>query len=149
MTLWILDTDITSLLLTRHPIVSQRVIAAGQDVALSIITVQEIFNGWVSRINATDKPDELIHLYGRLERMITLCKKVPILGFDQTAVARLDRIISLNPNLGKKRVQKDMRIASIVLANNAILVTRNTRDFQPVPDLSIENWSIWPLILHP
>ena len=125
MTLWILDTDITSLLFTRHPIVSQRVIAAGQDVALSIITVQEIFNGWVSRINATDKPDELIYRYGRLERMIALFKKVPILGFDQTAVAQIDRIISINPNLGKKRVQKDMRIAAIVLANNAILVTRN------------------------
>ena len=142
MTLWILDTDITSLLFTRHPIVSQRVIAAGQDVALSIITVQEIFNGWVSRINATDKPDELIYRYGRLERMIALFKKVPILGFDQTAVAQIDRIISINPNLGKKRVQKDMRIAAIALANNAILVTRNTRDFQPVPDLAIENWSI-------
>ena len=142
MTLWILDTDITSLLLTRHPIVSQRVIAAGQDVALSIITVQEIFNGWVSRINATDKPDELIYLYGRLERMIALCKKVSILGFDQTAIVQLDRIISINPNLGKKRVQKDMRIAAIALANDAILVTRNTRDFQPVSDLAIENWSI-------
>ena len=142
MTLWILDTDITSLLLTRHPIVSQRVITAGQDVALSIITVQEIFNGWVSRINATDKPDELIYLYGRLERMITLCKKVPILGFDQTALVQLDRIIGINPNLGKKRIQKDMRIAAIALANNTILVTRNTRDFQPVPDLTIENWSI-------
>ena len=74
--------------------------------------------------------------------MIALFKKVPILGFDQTAVAQIDRIISINPNLGKKRVQKDMRIAAIALANNAILVTRNTRDFQPVPDLAIENWSI-------
>jgi len=142
MRLWILDTDITSLLLTRDPIVSQRVTTAGQDVALSVITVQEIFNGWVVRINSTSNPDELIYLYGRLERMIGLCKKVPILGFDQTAVKQLDRIISLNPNLSKKRVQKDMRIAAIALANNAILVTRNTRDFELVPHLRIENWSI-------
>jgi tRNA(fMet)-specific endonuclease VapC len=34
----------------------------------------------------------------------------------------------------------DLKIASIALANGATLLTRNTRDFQKVPGLQIENW---------
>lgn len=37
---------------------------------------------------------------------------------------------------------KDLRIASIVLANNATLLTRNNRDFSRVPDLRSEDWTI-------
>lgn len=32
-------------------------------------------------------------------------------------------------------------IASIVIANHAALITRNLRDFQQIPGLSIENWA--------
>jgi tRNA(fMet)-specific endonuclease VapC len=35
----------------------------------------------------------------------------------------------------------DLRIASIVLACDAILVTRNASDFRRVPGLRIENWA--------
>ncbi len=34
----------------------------------------------------------------------------------------------------------DLRIASIVIANGATLLTRNLKDFTRVPDLRVENW---------
>lgn len=34
----------------------------------------------------------------------------------------------------------DLLIASVALANNALLVTNNTRHFNKVPSLQIENW---------
>jgi len=34
----------------------------------------------------------------------------------------------------------DLKIASIALANDATLLTRNTSDFKRVPDLRIEDW---------
>jgi tRNA(fMet)-specific endonuclease VapC len=35
----------------------------------------------------------------------------------------------------------DLRIASIVLAREATLVSRNLRDFKRVPRLTVEDWS--------
>lgn len=49
MSLWILDTDHVSLLLGRHPQVTRRVAEVGADVAITVVTVQELFNGWVVR----------------------------------------------------------------------------------------------------
>jgi tRNA(fMet)-specific endonuclease VapC len=37
---------------------------------------------------------------------------------------------------------QDLRIAALVMANNGILVTRNRQDFERVPGLRFEDWSI-------
>ncbi|WP_414623214.1 type II toxin-antitoxin system VapC family toxin [Calothrix sp. CCY 0018] len=37
---------------------------------------------------------------------------------------------------------QDLRIASIVISNDGILVTRNQRDFSRVPDLQFEDWTV-------
>ncbi len=36
----------------------------------------------------------------------------------------------------------DLLIASICLANNLTLVTNNTRHFEKIPNLILENWSL-------
>lgn len=141
MTLWILDTDTTSLLLRRHPQVSQEVQSAGANVAISIVTAQELFNGWVVRINNAKSSEELIRLYDRFAGTIKLCQKITVLPFDQAAANRLECLLKSDPKLAKQQLQKDMRIAAIGLANNATIVTCNYRDFSLVPELSIVDWS--------
>ena len=45
--------------------------------------------------------------------------------------------------LRKQRIRigtMDLKIASIVLAYNATLLSRNLRDFQQVPGLRVEDW---------
>jgi predicted nucleic acid-binding protein len=48
----------------------------------------------------------------------------------------------LKPGRGKKKLRRgDLLIASIALAHDALLVTRNLRDFQGVSGLRVENWA--------
>jgi tRNA(fMet)-specific endonuclease VapC len=41
----------------------------------------------------------------------------------------------------KKMRRGDMLIASISLAHQALLVTRNVKDYKDVPGLRVENWA--------
>ncbi len=90
MSLWVLDTDHVSLLLERHPQVSRQVAEVGAEVAISIVTVQELFNGWVVRINAAHSVEDVVRLYGKLSRTITLFGRVRVLDFDQKQVKRFN-----------------------------------------------------------
>ena len=51
--MFILDTDHASLWLRGNPVVKARVAEYQDDICLTIVTVQELFNGWVSWLNTT------------------------------------------------------------------------------------------------
>lgn len=61
-----------------------------------------------------------------------------IVPFNAAALMKLNQL-QLIPGL-KKIGRSDLLIASIALARNAVLVTRNLRHFQQVPNLSVVNW---------
>jgi tRNA(fMet)-specific endonuclease VapC len=61
-----------------------------------------------------------------------------VVPFDDIAgehLARLKRVKAVR-NVGLA----DFLIACIALAQDATLVTRNTKDFQPIPNLKLTNW---------
>ncbi len=142
MSIWLLDTDTISFVLSNHPLVNQRLAMTGEDSVTSIITVHEVFNGWVGRINSSKTLHATISLYGKLSKALELFKDVKILDFDDQAAMQLTMLIENNPQLNKSKLQKDMRIAAIALANDAIVVTRNHRDFSQVPGLTIVDWTV-------
>lgn len=43
---------------------------------------------------------------------------------------------------------QDLRIVAIALSQNATVITRNKRDFERIPALNIEDWSL-PTSLNP
>jgi tRNA(fMet)-specific endonuclease VapC len=53
-------------------------------------------------------------------------------------VNRYLTLAGLRLNVGKM----DLRIAAITLENGATVVTRNTRDFSRVPNLTVVDWSV-------
>jgi tRNA(fMet)-specific endonuclease VapC len=67
-------------------------------------------------------------------------KIITILNFNRDAEVCYNNLRRNNHNLAKKRLEKDLRIASIALMQNAIVVTRNYKDFSQIPNLQLENW---------
>ncbi len=106
-----------------------------------VITFQESFNGWVTKINPARPNDDFVALYSRLERAIAYFKKADILSFNHAANQMFRQLLQQNPHLHKAHLEKDLRIAAIALTQNAIVVTRNLRDFSQVPGLPIVDWS--------
>ncbi len=64
--------------------------------------------------------------------------RVRLLDFDQPANAHYEALRRQKIRIGTQ----DLRIAAIVLAASAILVTRNRRDFSQVPGLEIKDWTV-------
>jgi len=60
------------------------------------------------------------------------------LPFDDKAVYHFQNLRYLQTRLGLR----DVRIASIALAVNGVLVTANVRHFRQVPGLAIEDWTV-------
>ena len=138
MSLYVLDTDTLQLLQDEHPMVVARVraVAVG-DRAISVVTVEEQLSGWYTQLRQAKRPERLAWAYRRLAATVRLLSRIQILDFDEAAIQRCEQLKKLKLKVGKL----DLRIAAIVLERNAILVTRNTRDFKQVPALRIEDWT--------
>lgn len=141
MTIWILDTDHVSHLLQGNKVVSSRVNRILPNLAITVVTVQEIFNGWIVKINSASPSPELVKIYTKLWTNLEFFKQVRILNFDTDAYNCYDHLLKENKQLNKKRLQKDLRIAAIAISVNAVMVTRNKRDFSLIPGLVIEDWT--------
>ncbi|RAM52672.1 MAG: type II toxin-antitoxin system VapC family toxin [Hapalosiphonaceae cyanobacterium JJU2] len=141
MSLYILDTDHVSLLLQGNQAVISKVAQVYPHLAITIVTVQEIFNGWVVKINDRAESANLVNLYTKLWTTQEYFKGVKILNFDTTAHTCYQDLLRENQQLNKKRLQKDLRIAAIALSTNAVMVTRNQKDFSQIPDLILEDWT--------
>jgi tRNA(fMet)-specific endonuclease VapC len=139
VSLYVLDTDVATLLRAKHPIVSQRVGShAPADIAITIITVEEQLTGWFAQMRRARKRNELARAYQQFTDAAAWLAGRRILSFTDPAIIRYDRLRKLRLNIGGY----DLRIAAITLEHGGILVTRNLRDFQRVPNLVVEDWSV-------
>lgn len=139
MSKYILDTDHISLILFNHPQVTEN--AAKHQIATSIVTVQELFNGWIGRINDPAQMNNLPVLYSKLSITLKYLQTVEVLDFTVEADECLKNLLRANPPLRKNRLQKDMRIAAIALSLDLTVATRNRKDFELVPNLKLVDWT--------
>ena len=140
--MYILDTDHVSLWLENHPGVTSKAAEFESDIVITIATVQELFNGWVGRLNDPVQANHQVRLYAKLSKVVAYLQAVVVLELDDAADQCFRRMLTDYPNLRKSRIQKDMRIAAIALFCNATVVTRNRRDFEQVPGLKFEDWTV-------
>ena len=142
---YLLDSDHISFFLRGDAVTQNRLREEIKVTGISIISVQEVFNGWVSLLNRSDNEINRIRSYENFYAAMMFFKSMPVLNYDNSASQIYRQLIQDNSELGKRRLEKDIRIASIALsldATIATIVTRNYRDFSLVPGLKIVDWSV-------
>ena len=135
----ILDTDHLSAMASERGAsveLLRRLAKAGQDIATTIISVEEQVRGWLARIGRAKTDDARVDAYAKFQRSVEDLGRGLILPFDGAAAREFRRLKSMK--LGVATM--DLRIAAIALANQTTLLTRNRRDFGRVPGLKVENW---------
>lgn len=134
----LLDTDILTLLTSGHPRVVERVGAAVEIVATTVITRIEILQGRFAFVLKASNGDELQRAQQRLLQAEQALSRLAVLPVDTATAGDFDRLRQ-NSKL-RKIGRADLLIASIALALDATVVTRNVRHFRQVPRLKVENW---------
>lgn len=134
----VLDTDILSLIQRRQQPYVQRLLAIPpENRAITVVSIEEQFRGWLALIRRAKSRAALIYVYTRLSETLMFLSQLNILLFDDQATEKMDDLQQQKLRIGTP----DLRIAAIVLSVDGILVTRNLTDFQQIPGLAIEDWS--------
>lgn len=129
---YLLDTD-TCIYITKHKPIN--VIKKFQQlqigaVAMSVVNYGELYYG-------SEKSMHSKKAHAALEALIGV---IPVLPLPQEAGKQYGRIRALLEKSGKLIGNNDLWIAAHCLTLDLTLVTNNTREFQRVPKLRIENW---------
>ena len=139
MSLFVLDTDTLVLFQQGHEAVCRRVLSHPmEELAISVITVEEQLSGWYTLLRRAKSTEQLARAYQRLADAVEVLSRFRILSFTATAIDRFEQL--KRQKLGVKHM--DLRIAAITLEHIGTLVTRNSRDFQLVPRLGVDDWSV-------
>jgi len=136
----LIDTDHLSVFTdqrdARHELLNSRLDNALEPIAFAIVSVEEILRGWLALIHRHRDVHRQIPAYARLGRFLNVLSDWDIVPFDEAAADFFAKLRRQRVRIGTM----DLKIASIALANGALLVTANHRDFSAVPGLHSENW---------
>lgn len=100
------------------------------DVFLSTITQAELYFG-VEKSKFKN---------ANLSSLNAFLSFFPVLNFDEKSAIEYAKIRTNLEKSGKIIGAMDMLIASIAISNDITLVTNNTKEFERVPNLRLENW---------
>ena len=132
--LFIFDTDVISNVLKRNPSPSllRRVagLASDEQFTTSITIGELVFGAFRSQ-----RPQ---YFLDKLKKLVI--PNIQILSFDEASAYIYGKLRAELETQGQTIAEPDLRIASIALNHDLILVTGNTKHFSRVPDLKIEDW---------
>jgi len=135
----LLDSDTLSHLWGNHERVVDRLDKCEDtEIGTTSVTKSEILRARCENLLKATSTADLLIAQQRFDRSEALLAELMILPFDEAAAKELDRLKAIKKL--KKIDHADLLIAAVALANRAVLVTRNLRDFQQVPKLTVENW---------
>lgn len=138
----VLDTDHVSLLEWdldgSAPLRERLADLAPEEAFTTIVSYEESMRGWMAYISRAKSIAQQIQGYERLRRHLENYRQIPMLDFGKDAGAEFQRLRRARIRIGTM----DLKIAAIALASGATLLSRNRIDFEKVPRLTVEDWTV-------
>ena len=139
MNVYLLDSDHLSLHQRGHEALSTFLLRIPpEQICISVISVEELLRGRLAQVNRGKEPDDRVRAYYWLSKTLDFLCGFKVLTYDSHADVHFQNLRSRKIRVGSR----DLKIAAIALSNQATLITRNHRDFDQIPSLAIEDWSI-------
>ena len=107
------------------------------EIFVSVISFHEQVLGWHNYLAKDHDPARLVQGYERFEQLVVAFAGYQIRSFDMAAA-------DIYADLRRSRVRvgaMDLKIASVAIASGFTLLTRNSVDFERVPNLMFEDWT--------
>lgn len=129
---FVLDTDsVTYHQLGRDAIIQRLGLLPANNVATTVVTMYKQLRGRLATINRNQSDQELQLAYQRLQLTQTYYCRIRLLPFTSASAILYRDLVKQKLRIGAE----DLKIAAIVLAHQATLVTSNRRHFDQVPGL--------------
>ena len=106
------------------------------EVATTAISVEEQMRGWLGLIRRYADVHSQVPAYDRLTRLFDFFAQWQILPFDEAAANQFTRLRRQGIRIGTM----DLKIAAIVVVRGGTLLSGNSRDFDQVPGVHVEDW---------
>ncbi len=127
---FLLDTDICSAHMRFPTKLAHRFIQYTDQLAISSVTLAELFAG--------------AYKHSQMNRLLTLItdllQEVRVIDFDSECAERFGQVRGRLLQQGISAPTTDLMIATAALVHNLTLVTHNTKDFQNIPDIRMDDW---------
>ena len=131
--MYLLDTNIISYWMRGDQSLMDKIKShSPSELSLSTITLAEIFYGIEK--SPTKKKE-------RRTKINRICSQLAIHPFDEPAAEKYGSIRAKLEREGLIISERDLQIASIAMANRLSIVTHNTKEFNRIKDLTVEDWA--------
>ncbi|MFB2894239.1 type II toxin-antitoxin system VapC family toxin [Aerosakkonemataceae cyanobacterium BLCC-F50] len=130
---YLLDTDTCIYWLRDRYLVREKVRQVGWDeISICVITVAELYFGAYNSNRVTEN----------LERAEFFIQELSVLPLTDAILRRFGELKAQFRRIGQPIADFDLMIASVALAESKILVTNNTRHYDRITELQLENWTL-------
>lgn len=114
--------------------------AAEPTIGTTIVNVEEQMRGWLAFIARHGQVRRQVSSYDELIALLGFVNRWTVLPFDHRAADKFEELRRNGVRIGAM----DLKIASIALVHDALLLSANLQHFRRAPGLKVENWLVEP-----
>lgn len=128
--MWHLDSDVVIAYLRGDRTVAAELVARLPEVGISSLVLAELMYG--ARVSARASEN--------LERLREFVRIVDVVNFGQASADQYSRLRLALRQKGRPTGEIDALVAAVALADRATLVTHNTKHYENIEELLLEDW---------